>query len=79
MHVFPPSKFKQNYFKIFCIFKNKLDLVFWPRSVDQAVDRAYYRPEWSTDPLAIGACTLCAFPVDRPVDWSPIAVDRAVD
>jgi len=50
MHVFPPSKFKQNYFKIFCILKNKLDLVFWPRSVDWVVDRAYYRRNsWPCD------------------------------
>ena len=56
-----------------------LDLVFWPRSVDRAVDRAYYRPGrstgQSTDPLAIGVCTLYIISVDR----SPIVVDRVVD
>ena len=68
-------KIQTKIFKKFLYLQKYLDLIFWPRSIDQAVDSAYYRPERltarSTEPLAIGVCMLCTFSVDllaqRPI------------
>ena len=81
-HGFYLPKFKQKYLKIFCFFKRAYNL-FWPRSVDWAVDRAYYRPErsiaCSIRVLAIGGVHVVHVPSRPGGRLVPVAVDRAVD
>ena len=80
MYVSYLPKSKQKYFKILHIFKKIFSKLFWTRSVDWAVDRAYYRPERSTarstGVLAIGGVHVPGQPGDRLVS---VAVDRAID
>ena len=70
MYVSYLPKSKQKYFKILHIFKKIFSKLFWPRSIDRVVDRAYYRPErsiaQSIGVLAITDVHVVHIP-DRPV------------